>query len=232
MTTELLKPCFAKATNILLEHTISLLEWGDQVLLFWGYPLAVSVYDFAIHDPLIEGATRHLESPHIGFKRIDPPLSEIEKGPLGASGYHFIYKDDDQPQPTILHLIPQSLVHLKTSDGIHVPSPFDPSHGLFRPKLAQHCISLVKCMEDYPTSAKDRHPVERSLRILLASAVYKKPNIGERIWVPEESESGEQFKVRQADAIEKIKEWDIAEEDEGYRDKIIEFLKVGHWKTD
>ncbi|KAK6520764.1 hypothetical protein TWF506_001010 [Arthrobotrys conoides] len=229
MTAELLKPRFAKATNILLEHTIPLLEWGDQVLQFWDYPITVSVYDFIIQDPLIEGAIHHLESPHIGFKHIDPPSSEKEKGPLGTLGYHFIHKDDDKAQPTILHLIPESLVHLKTSDGIHVPSPFDPSHGLFRPKLAQHCISLIKCMEDYPNDAKYRLPAERSLRILLASAVYEKPSIGEKIWIPEDSESEEQFKARQAIAVTKIEEWDIAEEDEGYREKIINFLKVGHW---
>ncbi|KAK6536921.1 hypothetical protein TWF281_001128 [Arthrobotrys megalospora] len=224
MTTELLKPRFAKATNILLEHAIPLLEWGDQVLLFWGYPIAVSVYDFVVQDPLIEGATNHLESPHIGFKRIDPPLSEKAKGPLGVQGYHFIHEYDDEVQPTILHLMPQSLVHLKTSDGTHVPSPFDPSHGLFRPKLEQHCISLIKCMEDY-TDANDRLPAERALRILLASAVYEKPSIGENIWVPEGNESSENFKSRQAAAVTEIDEWDIAEEDEGYREKIIKFLK-------
>ncbi|KAK6361243.1 hypothetical protein TWF730_004985 [Orbilia blumenaviensis] len=229
MTTELLKPRFAKATNILLEHTITLLEWGDQVLLFWGYPIEVTVYDFLIHDPLLEGTIDHLEAPHIGFKHIEVPLSEKEKGPLGTLGYHFVHKDDNEPQPTILHLIPQTQVHLKTSDGIHVPSPFDPSHGLFRPKLAQHCISLIKCMEDYPTDAKARLPAERTLRILLAAAVYEKPSIGERISAPEEGETGEQFKTRQANAIAKIGEWEIAEEDEGYRDKIIKFLKAGQW---
>ncbi|RVD87759.1 uncharacterized protein DFL_001970 [Arthrobotrys flagrans] len=106
MTTRLLKPCFAKATNILLEHTIPLLEWSDQAILFWGYLITVSVYDFVIQNPLIEGAMHHLESPHIGFKHIDPPLSEKQKGPLGTLGYHFIYKDDNKSQPTILHLMP------------------------------------------------------------------------------------------------------------------------------
>ncbi|RVD87760.1 uncharacterized protein DFL_001971 [Arthrobotrys flagrans] len=83
-------------------------------------------------------------------------------------------------------------------------------------------------MEDYPTDAKDMLPAERALRTLLASAVYEKPGIGEKISVPEKTESEGQFEARQADTIAKIGNWDIVEEDEGYREKIIKLLKTGH----
>ncbi|KAF3921895.1 hypothetical protein ABW20_dc0100709 [Dactylellina cionopaga] len=219
---------FANATNMLLDHGIHLLEWGDQVLLYWGYPIVIPVYDFAVEDSHLEETVNLLENPDPGFKRIDPPLSEKAKGILGERGYHFISGDDKEAQPTVLHILPESLVHLSSHDTSHVHSPFDPSRGLYRPKLPSHCASLIMCMEDYPADSINRWPAERALRILLAAAVYKLPNLGEKIWEPEDStESEKHFKVRQNAAVRHIEHWNMTEKDEPYRSKIIKFLLTG-----
>ncbi|EPS38730.1 hypothetical protein H072_7522 [Dactylellina haptotyla CBS 200.50] len=218
---------FASATNMLLDHGIFLLEWGDQVLSYWGYPIAVPVYDFAVEDNHLDETVNLLENSDTGFKRIDPPPSEKHKGALGEKGYHFISVDDDAPEPTILHLLPETLVHLCSQDAVHVHSPFDPSRGLFRPKLPQHCVSLIRCMEDYPADSPDRNLVERALRLMLATAVYKLPPMGEELWSQAPAESEESFRTRQAIAINHVKHWKLTEKDEPYRAKVVEYLMSG-----
>ncbi|KAF3911777.1 hypothetical protein AA313_de0206738 [Arthrobotrys entomopaga] len=216
---------FARATNVLIDHGINLIEWGDQVLQSWGYPAAVSVYDYAIEDSHLEEAASLLENSDTGFKRIEPTLSAKSQGVLAEQGYHFVSKVDKKAFPTRIHLVPESLVYLSSHDADHVHSPFDPSHGLFRPKLPQHCISLIKCMTDYPADSVNRLPASHNLTALLVTAVYKYHNPGGKMYVPEEEEeSEEEFFARQKAAIQDIETWDLAEKDEPYRLKLIKYI--------
>ncbi|KAK6517972.1 hypothetical protein TWF506_005139 [Arthrobotrys conoides] len=222
---ELMK-AFARGTNLLLDHGIKLTQWGDQVHRYWGYPAVICVYDLVVDDLHLVEAVNLLQNSDIGFKLVDPPFSARAQGPLEAKGYHFVHKADQKRFPTRLHLIPGSLVHLSNHHGDLVRSPFDPAREFYIPKLPEHCISLIRCMEDYPEDAADRSPAQHSLYILIAAAIYKETNVGGKIYVPEEeTESEEEFKVRQKRAVQEIQAWELSEDDEPYRPKMIRFLQ-------
>ncbi|KAK6527954.1 hypothetical protein TWF281_009214 [Arthrobotrys megalospora] len=225
MAAEAVKKAFSRGINILLDHGINLIEWGEQVHLYWGYPAVVSVYDFAVEDSRLDEAAKLLENSNAGFELVDPPVAAKAKGVLGEKGYHFIHQVDTKRFPSRIHLIPESLVHLSIHDAELVSSPFDSTRELYRPKLPQHCISLVKCMEDYSARSINRSLVERSLNIIITTAIYKEPKVGGKIYNPEEeTESEEEFKVRQDAAIRIIEGWELSENDEPYRSKMIKFL--------
>ncbi|KAK6544241.1 hypothetical protein TWF694_000944 [Orbilia ellipsospora] len=222
---EELRASFARATNILIDHGINLIEWGDQVLQSWGYPAVISVYDYVIEDSHLEEATSLLENPDTGFTRVEPSRAAKSQGVLAEGGCHFVSKFDKKTFPTRIHLVPESLVYLSSHDAEHVHSPFDPSHGVFRPKLPQHCISLVKCMADYAVNSVNRLPASQNLSILLVTVVYKYPNPGGKMFTPEEEdESEEEFLARQHAAIQEVEGWDLAEKDEPYRSKLIKYM--------
>ncbi|EPS45093.1 hypothetical protein H072_899 [Dactylellina haptotyla CBS 200.50] len=221
---DLVMKSYAQATNLLLDHGINPIIWGDQALVSWGYPTVICVYDFAIEDSRLEEAMGLLKT-HTNFKVVDPSLAAKAKGILGLSGYHLVSEADKKMWPTRMHLLPQSLVHLSSYDTELVKSPFDPNRNLLQPELQQYCISLVKCMEDYSATSANRIPAEHALLALLATAVCKIPNIGGKIWVPEEFiESEEDFQVRQSAAIREIEKWEVAEDDEVYRQKVIKYF--------
>lgn len=217
---------FARGTNLLLDHGMSLIQWGEQVHWYWGYPAVVCVFDFAVEDSRLSEAVSLLEKKDTGFKLVDPPFSVRAKGALGKKGYHFVHQVDQKSFPTRLHLMPESLVHLSSHQADLVRSPFDSTRELYIPKLPEHCISLIRCMEDYPEKAIDRCPARRFLHILIATAIYKEPNVGGKIYIPEEeTESEEDFKVRQKKAIQEIEAWELLESNEPYRSKMIKFLQ-------
>ncbi|KAF3274980.1 hypothetical protein TWF132_003034 [Orbilia oligospora] len=221
-----LMKAFARGTNLLLDHGIHLTQWGDQVHLYWGYPAIVCVYDFAVDDLRLAEAVSLLQNADMGFELVDPPLSARAKGPLGMKGYHFVHEVDRKRFPTRLRLIPGSLVHLSSRHGDLVHSPFDSARQLYLPKLPEYCISLIRCMEDYPEDAMDRYLAQTSLHILIAAAIYKESNVGGKIYVPEEeTESEQEFKARQKIAIQEIQAWELPEDDEPYRPTMIRFLQ-------
>ncbi|KAF3901641.1 hypothetical protein ABW21_db0206842 [Orbilia brochopaga] len=221
---------FASATNLLLDHGINLIEWGDQVLHSYGYPIDILIYDFAVHDPLLDEAMNLISTHGDGFELADPSEAEKAHGLLGTVGYHFVFSPKSGGPPTILHLLPESVAHLWTSDCEHVHSPFDPSHGLYRPRVPQHCVSLIKCMQDYPADSDDRWTAERVLRILIAVAVYKRPHLGERIWSPDGKETKAEFHARQNAVVKEIEGWKLYKKDEPYRPYVIKFVLTGSFE--
>jgi hypothetical protein len=90
--------------------------------------------------------------------------------------------------------------------------------------LPEHCISLVRCLEDYPCRTLDRVQPERYLLILFAAGVFKGHQF-DKLWVPEEeTESEEDFLVRRSAAIREIEDWTLARKDEPYRSKLVHIL--------
>ncbi|KAJ6263783.1 hypothetical protein Dda_2354 [Drechslerella dactyloides] len=222
----LLMERFGPATNLLLDHGITLIEWGSQVLQQHGYPEVICVFDFVVKDSQIEEAAKLLETQST-WRRVDPSLGDECKGTIGISGYYFANDTDPKRVPTPIHLLPESLVHLSSTgnDAYAVPSPFDPSHTLLRPKLPQLCVSLIKCLEDYLTNSSHQILPRRYLLALIVSAIYKDPDPGGKIWVPqEEGEEEESFHRRRAEAVKVIEGWEFDGPDEVYRTKLIKFL--------
>ncbi|KAK6505178.1 hypothetical protein TWF481_007097 [Arthrobotrys musiformis] len=216
---------FAKGTNLLLDHGITLIQWGDQVHVHWGYPAVIFAYDFAVEDSRLEEAARLIENSDTGFKSISPSLGVRAQGALLVKGYRFIHQADNQNYPTHLHLVPESLVHLSVHQADLVPSPFDPTREVHRPRLPELCISLIRCMEDYRENSMDRWPAKHSLLILIGAAIFREPNMGGKIYIPEEeTESEEDYKKKQDKAIQEIEAWELTKDDEPYRPKLIKFL--------
>ncbi|EWC47977.1 hypothetical protein DRE_02859 [Drechslerella stenobrocha 248] len=225
-TSALVKQSFAEATNSLLDHGISIVQWGDQVLQHYGYPAGICIYDFVIQDSRIEEATRLLLG-HPGIEQVEPPLAAQIRGVLKTSGYYFVSKADMVTPGVYLHIIAESLVHISSAGGDTAPrtSPFDPTREFLIPRLPQYCVSLVKCIQDYPEGSVDRLPARDHLFILLAAAVCRLPNVGGKILVPEElTESEESWRARQADAVREIKTWRLPGCDEPYRSNVIELF--------
>ncbi|KAK6352784.1 hypothetical protein TWF696_004787 [Orbilia brochopaga] len=217
---------FAQATNLLLDHGITLIEWGDQILVQHGYPAVIHSYKYLIKDSEIAQAASLIET-QTAFQRVPPSPGARAFGVIGISGYHFVSKNDHPRWPTRLHLLPESLVHLSSTGNDTEPaaSRFDSSRQFLRPKLPQDCASLVKCMEEFPKYSGSWMAATLPLWSLIVAAIYKEPDPGRKIWEPEElTESEEQFRVRQAEAVKFVEGWEFDEEDEPYRRKLIKIL--------
>ncbi|KAK6345165.1 hypothetical protein TWF718_007092 [Orbilia javanica] len=228
MDAEPVTQAFAEGINMILDRGISLIQWGDQVHLHWGYPATLAVYDFAIEDSRLEEAVDILKTANIGFIPVAPYLDTTVYGVLRKKGFFFIHRLDQKSFPTRLHLIPGSLVHLSIHHADLLPSPFGPAQGLYLPKLPDFCVSLIRCIEDYAADSPDTFLAERSLHVMLAAAIYKEPGVDGKIYVVEQdTESEEDFRARQKTALQEIEAWELAEDDEPYRPKMIQFLLSG-----
>ena len=159
-----------------------------------------------------------------GFRRLEPDISTKSMGILGTAGYIFASLRDTQRWPTMLHLLPQSLVHLTISDTEPIPSCLDQTRTVHRPRLPEHCVSLIKCLEDYPFHALNRSRAERYLLLLFLLGAYKETYL-DKLWVPEEElESEAEFQVRRAAAVKEIESWELSKEHEPYRQKLVKAL--------
>lgn len=112
-----------------------------------------------------------------------------------------------------------------------VPSCLDQTRTVHRPRLPEHCVSLVKCLEDYPPRSQDRSRAEGYLLILLLIGAYKETTFG-KLWVPEEElESEADFGIRRCAAVTEIGRWELSKEYEPYRQKLVEVLlsNISEW---
>ena len=128
------------------------------------------VYDFIVSDSQMDHASTILRN--AGFRTLEPSRSLKCAGIFGTAGHLHVSAYDRQQWPIRLHLLPESLVHLSIHDTESVPSHFDQTRTLYRPKLPEHCVSLVRCLEDYPLRSRDRARPERYLTILFAVGVF------------------------------------------------------------
>ncbi|KAL9099709.1 MAG: hypothetical protein Q9163_004831 [Psora crenata] len=213
---------FRSATNLLLDHGIPLIVWGDQVLKSHGYPVVTSVYDFIIPDSQLDHASTILRN--AGFPTVEPNLALKCAGIFGKAGYLHVSVYDRKRWPIRLHLLPESLVHLSIHDTESVPSPFDQTRTLYRPKLPEHCVSLLRCLEDYPLRSRDRARPLCYLTVLFAVGVFKEQQF-DKLWIPEEElEPEAEFQARRFAAVREIQSWKLAEKDESYRSKLVDLL--------
>lgn len=180
------------------------------------------IYDFIVPDSQMDHASTILRN--AGFRTLEPSRSLKCAGIFGTAGHLHVSAYDRQQWPIRLHLLPESLVHLSIHDTESVPSRFDQTRTLYRPKLPEHCVSLVRCLEDYPLRSRDRGRPERYLTILFAVGVFKEQQFG-KLWVPEEDlESKAEFQARRFAAVREIQSWKLAEKDESYRSKLVDIL--------
>lgn len=180
------------------------------------------VYDFIVPDSRINHASTILRN--AGFQTVEPNRSLKCLGIFGTAGHLHLSAFDTQRWPIMLHLLPESLVHLSVHDSESVPSRFDQTCTLYRPKLPEHCVSLVRCLEDYPLRSRHKGEPERYLATLIAAGIYKQKEFG-KLWVPEEDlESEEEFEVRRSAAVREVQSWKLAEKDESYRSKLVNIL--------
>jgi len=216
---------FAQAIKLLLDNGVHLITWGDQVLKSHGYPALVMVYDFIVPDARIEDCARLLLK--TGLLQVEPNISLRGRGVFGTEGYLFVSPHDTNRWPTILHLLSESLVHLNHRDTDPVPSPFDPTSILYRPRLPEHCISLVRCLEDYPPSTLNRREPERYLLTLILVGLYHEKEF-DKMWDPEEEmESEEKFQAKQLSAVKEVEDWSLDDQDEAYRSAVVDILHSG-----
>ena len=183
------------------------------------------VYNFIVPDSKMDQASTLLRN--AGFRTVEPNRSLKCVGIFGTAGRLHVSAYDKQQWPIRLHLLPESLVHLSIHDTESVPSRFDQTRTLYRPKLPEHCVSLVKCLEDYPPRSRDRSRPARYLTVLLAVGAYKEQEFG-KLWVPEEDlESEADFQARRFAAVGEIQSWKLAAKDESYRAKLVDILFSG-----
>ncbi|KAF2761491.1 hypothetical protein EJ05DRAFT_507158 [Pseudovirgaria hyperparasitica] len=211
-----------RAVRRLLDHNIELIEWGDQVLESFGYPSVTSVFAFAVNDSTI-GLACHILL-EAGFCCVEPSLSLRCLGVFGTAGHLFVSSDDKTRSPTLLQILPQSLVHLQTKDTELSEFWVNLDLKVHRPKLAELCIALVRCLKDYQIGSLDRLEPERHLATLIAAGIYKERSFG-KIWVPEEElESESDFQARKSIAIEEIAGWTLRKDIEQYRKDLIDIV--------
>jgi hypothetical protein len=148
-------------------------------------------------------------------------------GVFGTEGYLFVSPHDINRWPTILHLLSESLVHLSRRDADPVPSPFDPTSILYQPRLPEHFISLVRCLEDYPPNTLNRCEPERYLLTLILVGLYHEKEFNKMWDSEEEMESVEEFQVRQLSAVKEVEDWSLDDHDEAYRSAVVDILHSG-----
>lgn len=181
-------------------------------------------YRFVVSDEAIDLAADILHE--AGLRRVKPDDSAECQGVFGTTGHYFVSPYDPKRQPTRLHILPQSLVHLEISDADLSPKWLDLDLQIYRPRLPELCVALMRCIDDYPAKSRNRSQPRIQLRVLIAIGAYKEEGVGGKIWVPEEeTESEADFQIRKAKAIEDVRSWPLREGVEQYRERVVEAVR-------
>ncbi|CAI7579274.1 unnamed protein product [Penicillium palitans] len=206
---EFSNPVMKEALKALIDNTISVVEYGNQVLYRCGYAEVLIVVEWVVPDKQLLLASQVL------LENNWPRILYHEKdwnGRSRAAEYweaQYLMHDLDGEGWMRAHLIPLSLVGFTLEDTVEVPSTFSHELHLLTPKPSHYMSSLIHHLLQLPVDHNSRLRVEKDLMGFISAYILKDGPANTTTWTYlDDPESDEDYQKRVEEGVRFMKTWD------------------------
>ncbi|KOS45371.1 hypothetical protein ACN38_g3700 [Penicillium nordicum] len=202
-------PVMREALKALIDNSISVVEYGNQVLYRYGYGEVLILVEWVVPDEQLLFASQVLLENN--YARL---LIPVQKWP-GYSAYpgpwetQSLMHDLDGQGWTRAHLLPLSLVGFTLEETVEVPSTFAHELNLLTPKPSHYISSLIRHLLQLSIGDSNRARVEKNLGGFISAYVLK-DGPGNTIICTylKDPESDENYQKRVEEGVRFMKTWD------------------------
>ncbi|CAI7588500.1 unnamed protein product [Penicillium crustosum] len=198
-----------EALKALIDNTISVVEYGNQVLYRCGYAEVLIVVEWVVPDKQLLLASQVL------LENNWPRILYHEKDWNGRSRTaeyweaQYLMHDLDGEGWMRVHLIPLSLVGFNLNDTVEVPSKFSHELHLLTPKPPHYMSSLIHHLLQLPLDHNSRLRVEKDLMGFISVYILKDGPTNTTMWsYLNDLESNEDYQKRVEEGVRFMKTWD------------------------
>ncbi|KAJ5385052.1 hypothetical protein N7517_002963 [Penicillium concentricum] len=210
-------PVMKEALKVLIDNTISVVEYGNQVLYRCGYAEALIIVEWVVPDKQLLLASQHLLEnnwPRLLYYEKDwkgcPRMPEYQEA-------QYLMHDLDGQGWMRVHLIPLSLVGFTLEDTVEVPSTFAHECHLLTPKPPHYMSSLIRHLLQLPIGHSSRVRVEKDLMGFISAYILKDGPADTTLWTHlNHPESDEDYQKRVEEGVQFMKTWDWGNIEERY----------------
>ncbi|KAJ5534678.1 hypothetical protein N7527_000932 [Penicillium freii] len=210
-------PVMKEALKALIDNTISVVEYGNQVLYRCGYAEVLIVVEWVVPDKQLLLASQVL------LENNWPRLLYHEKDwngrPRTAEYWEaqYLMHALDGEGWMRAHLIPLSLVGFTLEDTVEVPSTFAHELHLLTPKPPHYMSSLIRHLLQLPVDHNSRLRVEKDLMGFISAYILKDRPAHTTMWTYlDDQESDEDYQKRVEKGVQFMKTWDWDKIEERY----------------
>ncbi|KAJ5406687.1 hypothetical protein N7465_007971 [Penicillium sp. CMV-2018d] len=211
-------PVMREALKALIDNTISVVEYGNQVLYRYGYAEVLILVEWVVPDEQLLFASQVLLENN--YPRL---LIPDQKWP-GYSAYsgpwetRSLMHDLDGQGWMRAHLLPLSLVGFTLDETVEVPSTFALELRLLTPKPSHYMSSLIRHLLQLPIGDSGRARVEKDLGGFISAYILKDGPANTTICTYlNDPESDEDYQERVEEGVRFMKTWDWGKIEKRYR---------------
>ncbi|KXG45151.1 uncharacterized protein PGRI_040640 [Penicillium griseofulvum] len=206
-------PVMKEALKVLLENTVSVVEYGTQVLYRCGYAEPLLLVEWVVpNSQLLLASQLLLENnwPRLLYYERDWKYPESWEAQC-------LMHDLDGQGGMRVHLIPLSLVGFTLEDTVEVPSSFAHEFKLLTPTPPHYMSSLIRHLLQLPVGHISRIRVEKDLMGFISAYILKDEPVDMTTLIHRKNpESEEDYQKRVEKGIQFMKTWDWSKIEERY----------------
>ncbi|KGO77239.1 hypothetical protein PITC_093110 [Penicillium italicum] len=210
-------PVMREALKALLDNSVSVVEYGNQVLYRCGYAEVLILVEWVVPDEQLSLASQVL------LEKNYPRLRIPEQKWPGYSAYSGSWEtqsmmhDLDGQGWMRAHLLPLSLVGFTLEETVEVPSTFAHELHLLTPKPSHYMSSLIRHLLQLSVGDSSRARVEKDLGGFISAYILKDGPANTTIWTYlNDPESDEDYQKRVEEGVRFMKTWDWGNIEERY----------------
>ncbi|CAI7587013.1 unnamed protein product [Penicillium glandicola] len=210
-------PVMREALKALIDNTISVVEYGNQVLYRCGYAEVLILVEWVVPDEQLSFASQVL------LENNYPRLHIPEQKWPGYSAYSGSWEakslmhDLDGQGWMRVHLLPLSLVGFSLDETVEVPSTFAHELHLLTPKPSHYMSSLIRHLLQLSIGDSSRARVEKDLGGFISAYILKDGPANTTVWdYLNDPESEEDYQRRVEEGVRFMKTWDWGNIEERY----------------
>ncbi|KAJ5435994.1 hypothetical protein N7445_006879 [Penicillium cf. griseofulvum] len=210
-------PVMKEALKVLIDNTISVVEYGTQVLYRCGYAEPLILVEWVVPDgQLLLASQLLLENnwPRLLYHERD--WNGYPRNPEDWETQCLMHDLDGQDGMRV-HLIPLSLVGFTLEDTVKAPSTFAHELQLLTPKPPHYMSSLIRHLLQLPIGHSSRLRVEKDLMGFISAYILKDEPVDMTTWTHlKNPESEEDYQKRAEEGVQFMKTWDWGKIEERY----------------
>ncbi|KAJ6187218.1 hypothetical protein N7519_002126 [Penicillium mononematosum] len=206
-----------EALKALIDNSISVVEYGNQVLYRCGYAEVLIAVEWIVPDKQLLLASQVLLEhnwPRLLYHERDwtgyPKVDEYWES-------RYLMHDLDGQGWMRVHLMPMSLVGFTLEETVEVPSTFAHELHLRTPKPPHYMSSLIRHLLQLPIEHDSRLRVEKDLMAFISAYILKDGPANTTMWTHlDDQESDEDYQKRVEEGVRFMKTWDWSKIEERY----------------
>ncbi|CAG8898103.1 unnamed protein product [Penicillium egyptiacum] len=204
-----------EALKALIDNSISVVEYGNQVLCRCGHAEVLIVKWVVPDEQMLFASQMLLEHnwPRLLYHERDwigdPKIDEYWES------QYLMHALDDQGRMRV-HLIPMSLAGFTLEETVEVPSIFAHELHLRTPKPPHYMLSLIRHLLKLPIDHDSRIRVEKDLMRFISAYILRGP-ANTALWTHlDEQEIDKDYQKRVEEGVRFMKTWDWSKIEERY----------------